>query len=913
MTETHNGIDEIFKAVTDGGLPHPWQCQLASALEPKNRLIRIPTGMGKTLGVLVTWLYHRVMVKNYAWPTRLVWCLPMRTLVEQTRGEAERLVRGLGLTDLVDVHVLMGGVEEHRWYGEPERPKILVGTQDMLLSRALNRGYAMYRAAWPRAFGLLGNDCLWVMDEVQLMGVGLTTSAQLQAFFDNDGSDKSIDKPRVTWWMSATLQPDWLRTPETESKLLGLKESLLSVDPRDRAGRPWQATKPSRRIDADAGAWPQIILDRHRDHDPDPKSGRQTLVVVNTVRRAMEVYAGVIKLLKSAENLPEIKLIHGRFRPFERRSWLNDFLSKSSLNPNTDRILIATQVVEAGVDTTASCLMTELAPWPSLVQRFGRSARYGGRAEVVVLDHGDEKQMAPYEVADCVAARSAIDQLKDVAIGSLEDFEAALDTDHLHQLYPFDPLHVLLKHEFEELFDTSADLSGADIDISRYVRDGDDARDLKVFWRDWDEERPTKFLQPQRDELCSVSIVDAKKWIKKIDWGMVWVWDYLVGQWDHADANRLRPGMTILVHPDVGGYDVDLGFTGAKAKKGECVPQALDDAPDDDPRWLDAVLADAQEDSEAFSQTDVWKTIATHCGEASVVAQTIVQDLRLPESMGRVVELAMRLHDWGKAHPAFARGTYRCDPFREDLAKAPDAAWRTSQLYHIETHGPRSGFRHELASCLATLELLRGAAPDHPAILGPFTDWLKACGLSASNKTETWTEHPLAAELKLLSRHEFNLVLFLIAAHHGKVRASMQASPKDQEFPIDGDFVGDGYPIRGVREGDVMPATVLPTADGEAETPELTLSLSPAAMGLSPRYGASWSERISNLLRNYGPFTLGYLEAIVRAADARASDESRSPGGDDDPSLAGVPLKAVVDKPVEQVQQPSESKDPAHV
>ena len=137
MTSDQKSIDAVFQTATEGGLPHAWQRKLAVDAEPKNRLIRIPTGMGKTLGVLATWLHHRVIAQDTTWPTRLVWCLPMRTLVEQTRGEAERLIQGLGLTDQVDAHVLMGGVEEHRWYGEPERPKILVGTQDMLLSRAL--------------------------------------------------------------------------------------------------------------------------------------------------------------------------------------------------------------------------------------------------------------------------------------------------------------------------------------------------------------------------------------------------------------------------------------------------------------------------------------------------------------------------------------------------------------------------------------------------------------------------------------------------------------------------------------------------------------------------------------------------------------------------------------------------------
>ena len=47
---------------------------------------------------------------------------------------------------------------------------VIVGTQDQLLSRALNRGYSMSRFRWPVHFGLLDNDCLWVMDEIQLMG-----------------------------------------------------------------------------------------------------------------------------------------------------------------------------------------------------------------------------------------------------------------------------------------------------------------------------------------------------------------------------------------------------------------------------------------------------------------------------------------------------------------------------------------------------------------------------------------------------------------------------------------------------------------------------------------------------------------------------------------------------------------------
>lgn len=72
-------FDEFFKTATKsssraGSDPHVWQTNLAGSAECTNRLIRIPTGMGKTLGVLSVWAYHRVHCQNTNWPTRLVWC-----------------------------------------------------------------------------------------------------------------------------------------------------------------------------------------------------------------------------------------------------------------------------------------------------------------------------------------------------------------------------------------------------------------------------------------------------------------------------------------------------------------------------------------------------------------------------------------------------------------------------------------------------------------------------------------------------------------------------------------------------------------------------------------------------------------------------------------------------------------------
>src|SRR3546814_8698243 len=158
-------------------------------------VVNVPTGLGKTSAVTLAWLDKRGWRScgrdasaDSRTPMRLSWCLPMRVLVEQTKENVESWLSNLGLLGKtgeckVSVHVLMGGEPDLKsWAEYPEEDMILFGTQDMLLSRAWLRGYGMSRYHWHVHFALLHNDAMWVFDEVQLMGAGLTTSAQLEAF-----------------------------------------------------------------------------------------------------------------------------------------------------------------------------------------------------------------------------------------------------------------------------------------------------------------------------------------------------------------------------------------------------------------------------------------------------------------------------------------------------------------------------------------------------------------------------------------------------------------------------------------------------------------------------------------------------------------------------------------------------------
>jgi CRISPR-associated endonuclease/helicase Cas3 len=914
-----NGFDECFKRLT-GHPRHEWQSRLAVDDVCRDRLIRIPTGFGKTAGVTLAWLWNRVLQKNDAWPRRLVLCLPMRTLVEQTERAVSGWIRKAELNSRVKVHVLMGGLSPSDWHLEPEREAVLIGTQDMLLSRALNRGYGSGRARWPMEHALLNVDCLWVMDEIQLMDVGLATSAQLQGFASVDERDGKLPRPRRTWWMSATLQRDWLhRAPDLDNVDV---LPLIRLEPPEKTGPLWTVAKTVRveRVpaanDDKAERWAELVANAH-----DMAGCGVTLAIANTVKSAVALHMALKREIGGALSADlDLRLVHSRFRGEERRNWATEFLAREQCGPGKNRIIVATQVVEAGVDISANALVTEFAPWASLVQRFGRCARYGGKGEIVVVDRRHTSESAegiaakdkderdqkrrdadystamPYGVEEIEAAAEAIASLAATGPAALEELEERRQ-DLLPRLYPYAPLHVLTRRELRDLFDTGPDLTGADIDISRFLREGDE-RDVTVWW--WpiaEGKSPHPRLRPAHDALCRVPIVEARKWLVpgagKSDDGesaagepgdgakkappRAWVWSYLDGEWERLEKRHVYPGQTILVAASAGGYDVQVGFTGKPGKIPVVAEHARGiEAADAAVATIDAADAADQQDglSEGLGDADhQYKTIATHCAEVAVEARTIAEALGLDAPETRVLELASLAHDVGKAHPAFAGAIKDRNGIASEtpLAKAPKGRWHGLRvMYNHGSLGKRPGFRHELASTLALLELAWRAHPAHTALQGGREELLDLTvgrelpdGEDRIDKTEG-----MIAQIIGLDATVFNLVAYLVMCHHGKVRATLPMSPRDQENPgRDGNL-----PIRGVRDGDLLPALVLADAEGrDFELPQVRLSLQPARLGLSPRYGPSWVERVLALREHYGDFQLAWFETLLRVADVRAS------------------------------------------
>ena len=93
------------------------------------------------------------------------------------------------------------------------------------------------------------------------------------------------------------------------------------------------------------------------------EQSRKVLIIRNTVKRAFETY----KLITEKADPSKIVVLHGRLRVCDRIKALERI--------EKVRLVIATQVIEAGVDLDYDVLITDIAPLAQLIQRVGRIIR----------------------------------------------------------------------------------------------------------------------------------------------------------------------------------------------------------------------------------------------------------------------------------------------------------------------------------------------------------------------------------------------------------------------------------------------------------------------------------------------------------------------------------------------------------
>ncbi|MCK9282004.1 MAG: CRISPR-associated helicase Cas3' [Melioribacteraceae bacterium] len=130
-------------------------------------------------------------------------------------------------------------------------------------------------------------------------------------------------------------------------------------------------------------------------------TGKNILVVCNTVKRAQEVYS----LLESDVKI----LLHSRFILRDREK------IEKAINTKLPNLLVATQVIEVSLDIDFDTIFTEPAPIDALLQRFGRVNRKGlkGIVPVRIFNIGSENDKYIYETA---LLNKTLEALKNVSL-----------------------------------------------------------------------------------------------------------------------------------------------------------------------------------------------------------------------------------------------------------------------------------------------------------------------------------------------------------------------------------------------------------------------------------------------------------------------------------------------------------------
>jgi CRISPR-associated endonuclease/helicase Cas3 len=371
------------------------------------------------------------------------------------------------------------------------------------------------------------------------------------------------------------------------------------------------------------------------------------------------------------------------------------------------------------------------------------------------------------------------------------------------------------------------------VDIAQYIRDADDA-DVLLFWREWTGAQEAKYQPPASPgELCRAGLGAASKLLGRLKTADVYQWDTLAREWvdvPNLGKPRLRPGMMLMLRANVGGYTTDRGLS----------PESTAAVPLQIPTDANALGVEAIDDDHRSLLTHA-VTLPRHLADVEDAARKLCDSLAIAE--GSAVIRAARWHDVGKAHEAF-QNMLRTAHRNATAADLGEALWaKSGSMRDPLTGQPRKPGR-----------------PDYR--------------VTGEGKSRRHFRHELASALAWLAQHDgepdADLIAYLIATHHGKVRLSLRALPKETEPPDARMFA------RGVWDGDSLPEVRF--QDGET-LPVTVLHLDLMRLGEGPR-GASWTTRTQRLLKTHGPFRLAWLEALVRIADWRATriEQVRSHG-----------------------------------
>jgi CRISPR-associated endonuclease/helicase Cas3 len=366
---------------------YPYQERVDTLLRAgRNVILQAPTGAGKTRAALFPFLDSW---RNDAasFPRQCIYAVPMRVLANQFEAEYEKTVAAFstrfGFAKTVAVQT--GARPDNREF----EADLLFTTIDQVLSSALTIPYSLSnRLANLNAGAVVGSYL--VFDEFHLFpvdedgGGALATSLHLLTMLKN-----VTPFVLMTATFSKTMLDELCTLLDADAVTLTLDEIQAIPSQKGKQRRYRYITQL---LDAEA-----VISDFAG------QKRQRAITVCNTVQRAQDL----ARDLRADSRLAgvEIELLHSRFYASDReekeKMIRREFGKDRSAYQPKPMILVATQVIEVGLNITCEVLHTEMAPASAIVQRAGRCARFEGEHGTVCIydvppNNDGEPDYAPY-------------------------------------------------------------------------------------------------------------------------------------------------------------------------------------------------------------------------------------------------------------------------------------------------------------------------------------------------------------------------------------------------------------------------------------------------------------------------------------------------------------------------------------
>ncbi len=388
--------------------PYPYQEFVAEqVLQGNNVILQAPTGAGKTVASLLPFLHAQQHWQAHHFPRKCVYSVPMKVLANQFEAEYRKVIRRFGWEDGLHVNIQTGDRQD-----DPKlESNLIFTTSDQTLSNFLNIPYALGSSSANLNAGAIVSSYL-VFDEFHLY-------------------DPDIMLPTVLEMLQMLrgITPFIVMTATFSSNMLQRLGNLLGavVVPEDKKARIGmekigaQVGKDRRFYTVDADISAEIVLSHN---------AKRTICICNTVHAAQTLYQDIRALLKArGDDATHVELLHSRFYKQDRdakETWIREqFGIPQAKYTGQPLILIATQVIEVGVDATCDVMHTQLAPANALLQRAGRCARReheAGNVYVYLPRHDDgTPNYTPYVMKDKADKTPRMLQLCDETWEALRD------------------------------------------------------------------------------------------------------------------------------------------------------------------------------------------------------------------------------------------------------------------------------------------------------------------------------------------------------------------------------------------------------------------------------------------------------------------------------------------------------------